>query len=812
VTGGGHPDRAVSDPVGLVTDLVAAAEQQLAPERIRAVVTAVAGGRAKSRRLAAALAERPGVLADGRSPAPRVVGDLLAALRRAGAHAVSPPCCARCGKQLRTFQRGGQDWYCSVCGQQSAEPCAACGNIRPVSTRDRAGQPRCVKCPDTDARDPVAVIYDIVSVLDPEVSTDTVAAAVRRSAPRPSYQQKLAWVLEEHPALLTGEGHLAPLRAIPRLIDLLHAAGVTGIVRPACPGCHRVMRIDKPLAGMRVCRTCIARSRIEQCARCGAGREPVTRDGQGRPLCANCFITDPANLETCIGCGRRRRVERRAADGPHCSRCRELPVLTCSICGQTRPCGISRITGQPWCPACQGRQAACLVCGHVAAIVSGTLSEPRCAGCTPLPAWVGCAACSDPGCPSPGQCARCIISRRLDELMGPSANLPPGLQALRHEIATAEHPVTAMRWLTKPAIAPVLSDLAAGRVPLTHQAFDELGHSQALAHLRQTLVAVGALPERDEEMTRLEAFLAALLDSQHDTERQRLLHRYLIWHLLRRLRSRNNGRPATRQQSLMIRRLARGAVAFLDWLDTQDLTLGSCQQADLDRWLAGEHAVYREEAGRFIRWARASKLTSGYFPAAPRWNGPARLLDHQDRWDTARRLLHDDTLKPEDRLAGLLILLYARHATAISCMTVSQLHISEHAVRMNLGSVPIELPEPVATLARAVAANRKGHATIGARGPSPWLFPGGQPGRPVSTARLTRRLEDLGIRPGQARSTALFQLATEIPAAILARTLGISTDVAVTWQRLSAGDWTAYAAEISRRGTHTARHSDSSNI
>jgi hypothetical protein len=98
-----------------------------------------------------------------------------------------------------------------------------------------------------------------------------------------------------------------------------------------------------------------------------------------------------------------------------------------------------------------------------------------------------------------------------------------------------------------------------------------------------------------------------------------------------------------------------------------------------------------------------------------------------------------------------------------------------------------------------VAANRKGHATIGALTPSPWLFPGGQPGRPISTTQLTQRLNQLGIRPNQARSTALFQLATEIPAAILARTLGIHTDVAVAWQRLSAGDWATYANEVSRR-------------
>ena len=113
--------------------------------------------------------------------------------------------------------------------------------------------------------------------------------------------------------------------------------------------------------------------------------------------------------------------------------------------------------------------------------------------------------------------------------------------------------------------------------------------------------------------------------------------------------------------------------------------------------------------------------------------------------------------------------------------------------------MPVQLPDPVASIALAVAANRKGHATIGAAGSSPWLFPGGQPGQPISGARLTKRLDALGISPRQARSTALFQLAAEVPAAILARTLGISTNVAVTWQRLSAGDWAAYAADVSRR-------------
>lgn len=50
---------------------------------------------------------------------------------------------------------------------------------------------------------------------------------------------------------------------------------------------------------------------------------------------------------------------------------------------------------------------------------------------------------------------------------------------------------------------------------------------------------------------------------------------------------------------------------------------------------------------------------------------------------------------------------------------------------------------------------------------------------------------------GQARSTALFQLATDLPASFLARLPGIR--ITVAWQRASAGDWVTCAAEISRR-------------
>jgi hypothetical protein len=72
---------------------------------------------------------------------------------------------------------------------------------------------------------------------------------------------------------------------------------------------------------------------------------------------------------------------------------------------------------------------------------------------------------------------------------------------------------------------------------------------------------------------------------------------------------------------------------------------------------------------------------------------------------------------------------------------------------------------------------------------TPWLFPGRRHGQPLSPDYLGQRLKRIDIHAGRDRSTPLFVLATEIPAAVLARMLGIHIKVAVAWQHASAGDW-----------------------
>ena len=789
----------VIDPVGVVVGLITTLEPGLDDAAVVAVVAAVAPGRNVRRRLAQALSERPALLTDGRSPAPRVVGNLLITLRRAGAVSISDPVCTGCGKRLRTMQRRGQDWYCSVCGPQSP-PCAVCGNMRKIHSRDRQGRPRCHACPPEDGPDPMQIVLEVITALDPSIDVDAVSAAVHAVTSRAGQRRHLAWALQDRPELLTGAGAQSPVPSVLRLIDALIAAGAHGVLRPPCPRCGRVITLSKTLDGVRVCRNCLAKSHAETCSRCGVHREPATRDEHGQPLCANCVSTDPANQETCLGCDRRRPVSVRTADGPLCPSCRPVATLTCSICGRVARAEISKLTGQPCCHACQQRRARCSSCGSVKPVRSGSLSDPLCATCTrPDACWHACPGCGEQTLLRSRRCGRCSLRQRLDELLrDATGQIHPQLQALRGNLANQQRPDTVLAWLNKDTASAILRELATGQRALSHAALDELPDSKPLRHLRSVLVATAALAPRDEHLSRLEHWITATLADRCDPEQRALLHRYAVWHVLHRLRRRNNGTHATPGQAVVVQQHVRAAIILLDWLTGHGITLATARPGDLDTWLTSDQATGRREVGHFIRWAKRLKLTSLDL-AATKWDGPAGVIDTEARWQHARRLLHDDAIKPDDRVAGLLVLLYAQWPATISRLTLDHVHADEPQIRLRLGREPIVLPDPLATLVRELVASRHGHATLGDQGNSPWLFPGGRPGQPISAEHLSERLRQLGLRPSQARSTALFGLATELPAALLARLLGIHISVAVAWQRASSGDWTNYAADYSRR-------------
>ncbi|MEU5476726.1 hypothetical protein [Streptomyces mirabilis] len=103
-------------------------------------------------------------------------------------------------------------------------------------------------------------------------------------------------------------------------------------------------------------------------------------------------------------------------------------------------------------------------------------------------------------------------------------------------------------------------------------------------------------------------------------------------------------------------------------------------------------------------------------------------------------------------------------------------------------------------LARRLLARRRGHTTIGTSADSPWLFPGALAGQPLSNHHLGTRLRRLGIYSRPCRTSALIELSTQLPAAVLTDLLGISPETATAWTQ-SGGNWAPYAAELPGR-TH----------
>ena len=150
------------------------------------------------------------------------------------------------------------------------------------------------------------------------------------------------------------------------------------------------------------------------------------------------------------------------------------------------------------------------------------------------------------------------------------------------------------------------------------------------------------------------------------------------------------------------------------------------------------------------------------------------------------------------RVAGLLILLYAQKLSVIAALTTQRVLHEDGRTLLRLGSRPIVLPAPLDALVGALAGGRKVPGTSMLSVPSSWLFPGRRPGSPLTEDALGQRLHALGISPRQGRGTALFTLA-DVPAKILAKTLGIHVKAAIQWQKISGGDWSTYAADVSRR-------------
>jgi hypothetical protein len=397
-----------------------------------------------------------------------------------------------------------------------------------------------------------------------------------------------------------------------------------------------------------------------------------------------------------------------------------------------------------------------------------------------------------------GLCIRCACREHLISLLShDQGGMHPHAEAIYHVLAGSD-PAPLMQWLTRSSAVGVLADISQASRPPGHAGLDRFPPGKAVRHLRKILVAGGILPARDERLAELEQWVTQKTGQIADPAERRTVRSFATWHHLRRLRGESARNHITAQQSEYVQNEVRAAITLVTWLREHGTSLASCTQREIDDWLAGGPGTcYHARA--LVTWA-SSRGHAGDVEI-PR---PARIdklaqLEEDRRWELVRSLLHDDAHAIEDRVAGLLVLLYGQPLARIARLTLGQVADSPDGVTLLLGTMPVELPAPLDGLVRQLLARRHGRAATGRTIDHPWLFPGGAPAHPISAAQLKVRLAAVGIHGRSGRNTALMDLAVKLPPVALARILGIHISTAGAWAERAGGSHAAYAAQVSRR-------------
>jgi hypothetical protein len=474
-------------------------------------------------------------------------------------------------------------------------------------------------------------------------------------------------------------------------------------------------------------------------------------------------------MRVCARCGRRAPVSANWPDGPVCWTCVERGLQIrgrCIGCGAERLLPGRRADGTPVCRDCAGitRDFSCSRCGYEGRLHAGRL------------------------------CSRCTLADKLRVLLDDGSGIiSEPLQLLAAHLTAMPSPRAGCVWLTSPQVQALLTGLATSQIPLTHQALAQLPNWRTVAHLRDHLMACGALPAIDKQILHFETWLTLRLATSGTGPHDRLLRQFATWDLLPRLRARAARRPLTQASCRFACVQFTAASAFLTWADDHRHTLATCTQADLDEW----HATHREHQRRtvrgFLNWAMANQHMP-HLNIPPQQALKGDPVSQRQRLDLIRRAVTDDRMPLRTRVAACLMLLYAQPVSRLIRLTTDDIIQQDDEVLIRLGDPPAPVPEPVAALLLELAGNRPNITTTSPQGR--WLFPGQSAGQPLAAGTMLTHLHKLGFLTGPARLSALRQLVLQAPAPVIAQSLGyhdntttrIATEAGKTWAQYAPGD------------------------
>ncbi|BCP15565.1 hypothetical protein MINTM021_24740 [Mycobacterium paraintracellulare] len=366
--------------------------------------------------------------------------------------------------------------------------------------------------------------------------------------------------------------------------------------------------------------------------------------------------------------------------------------------------------------------------------------------------------------------------------------IAPQLQIIVDALAAMHRPNSGLTWIRQPHVQAVLRELAL-HPTLTHEVLDQLPAGRTTDYMRNLLAEHGVLPSRDERLARFQSWAAPAQQRITTEEHRKLVARFIRWNLEKRLRSMN---PVTDSAFLRAKQAVTVTIEFCNWLATEhNTTFERVTQAHIDLWQSTGPTT-REHILRFIRWAIKAKLVPSDLEVRPHRRGTAPRMPIAQQNAIIEQVAHQQTLHPRDRLAAILIIVFAQRAEDVAALTWNQITITADTVTIDLAGLPIHLPPPLDEPVRALAASNYNSQTAAHRN-SPWVFRGYAPGRHLTPTHLRNYLRPI-LAALEARLGTLNELTQTTAIAILAETLGYSPQTLEAHARASASTYARYVA------------------